>query len=423
VARLRPSLIPVAAALLVAALLIGLTPIHATAATAGDSSGATASRSTVGPGVPPLYADDHVTVYAGQPVARIVAAAAPGTTFLFEPGVYTNVSIVPQDGQKFIGEAGTTFDGLGQTTSAFSGNSTDVLIDNFVITNYANGPQHGAIAGDDSHHWRVFHNEIDHSDGTGIRVGDNMIVRYNWVHHNHQLGIGGGGVDAIVGGNEIANNNYLAEYDPGWEAGGAKFVMSTGLVVINNDVHNNVGPGLWTDIGNVDTLYYGNYVHDNDYAGASSSAGIFHEISGSATIQHNIVINNGNSWTSWGWNGGIQIAASSDVAIFDNVVLDNPNGITVIQQDRYAEWPAGARNISVYGNTIRTTGLTGAFEDTGEDIFSTRNIAFANNTFLGGGRFQWANGASAIPASVGLAAPAFALPTWAVAQLAAASAG
>jgi hypothetical protein len=374
---------------------------------------------TAGTGAAPAIDPNHVTLYPGQAVAAIVAASPAGTTFVFQPGTYSNVSIVPLPLQTFVGLPGAILNGAGQAVAAFSGSATYVTIDNLTITNYANGAQQGAINGDSSYGWNVFHNTISYTGGTGLRIGNYMNARNNWIHHNQQLGIGGGGVDINVSYNDISYNNYADRYDPAWEAGGTKFALTVGLAVIDNDVHNNVGPGLWTDIGNTGTLYYGNYVHDNDYAGAASSAGIFHEISGSAIIWQNTVVHNGASWTSWGWNGGIQIAASNNVQIFDNVVLDNPNGITLLQQNRYSEAPLGLLNIKVHDNTIRTTGLTGAFVDTGENIYATRNITFANNTFLGTGRFQWSSGAQAVPAWVGTIVSA--MPQWAAAQLGAAT--
>jgi hypothetical protein len=150
---------------------------------------------------------------------------------------------------------------------------------------------------------------------------------------------------------------------------------------------------LWSDIGSIDTLYEGNVVHDNDYAGTASSAGIFYEISGSAVIRDNVVVRNGTSWRAWGWNGGIQIAASSDVQIYDNQVIDNANGITLIQQDRYTEWAPGLRNVSVHDNVVRTSGHSGAYEDTGQNIYSSaRAIHFSANTYLGPiYEFEWNN--------------------------------
>jgi hypothetical protein len=313
-----------------------------------------------------------------------VQAAPSGAVIVFSAGMYPGAAIVPKDNQQYFGQRGAILDGQGRTASAFTGAASNVRISNFQIQSYADPAQVGAIMGDNTTNWEIDHNNVWNNAGTGIRVGNATFAHDNFVHHNRQLGMGGGGVNITVQHNEISDNNYSDAYDPGWEAGGAKFVMSNNLVVKSNLVHNNVGPGLWTDIGNVNTLYDSNYVYDNNYNGAASSAGIFHEISGSAVIRNNVVVHNGTSWNAWAWNGGIQIAASSDVQIYDNQVLDNPNGITLLQQSRYSEWAPGVRNISVHDNIIRTNGVTGAVEDTGENIFNgSRNIHFTNNTYLG----------------------------------------
>src|SRR5690606_7471827 len=69
------------------------------------------------------------------------------------------------------------------TPAAFSGDAEDVTITGLVIEQYANRAQRGAIEGGDSRGWVVEHNEIRLNHGTGLRVGDEMVVRGNNVHH------------------------------------------------------------------------------------------------------------------------------------------------------------------------------------------------------------------------------------------------
>ena len=82
-------------------------------------------------------------------------------------------------------------------------------------------------------------------------------------------------------------NNARFAYSMDFEAGGTKFVKSDGLVARGNFVHHNGGPGLWSDIDNIRTLYEGNRVEDN------AREGIVHEISYSAVIRGNTVLRNG----------------------------------------------------------------------------------------------------------------------------------
>jgi parallel beta-helix repeat protein len=237
--------------------------------------------------------------------------------------------------------------------------------------------------------WLIEDTQVRLNHGAGIRMGHNTTIRGVSIHHNGQLGISGsGGSGGIVEDTEIAFNN-IAGFDWGWEAGGAKFTETTGLVVRNCTVHNNDGPGLWTDIANYNTLYEGNVVTDN-YA-----PGIFHEISYDAVIRNNTVTGNGFGSDAWLWGSGILIAASSDVEVYGNTVTGNADGIGGIQQDR-EEGPEGPHllsNLHVHDNTISVEkGHIGIAEDFGDDgVFSERGNRFESNTYLdiSGRRYFW----------------------------------
>ena len=180
--------------------------------------------------------------------------------------------------------------------------------------------------------------------------------------------------------NEIDNNN-TAGFDFLWEAGGMKWFTSTGLMVSDNDVHDNNGPGLWTDINNINTTYERNTVHSN------TSHGIFHEISYKATIRHNRIIDNGRAEPLSGWGGaGIRVAGSPDVEIYGNILTGNTNGIMLVQQRRSdspsPHGPHELDNISVHDNDVSMTqNVTGMVNDTEDDGFYSRNIRFDNNTY------------------------------------------
>ena len=163
---------------------------------------------------------------------------------------------------------------------------------------------------------------------------------------------------------EISDNNYAA-YSGGWEAGGTKFSYTNGLVVRNSCVHGNIGPGLWTDIDNINTLYENNTVF------ANLGDGIKHEISYKATIRDNTVGENGKGYDTWLWGSQILIQNSSNVVVTGNTVevgADGGNGINMIYQDRgngrYG--PRITTKNHVYGNKIvflGAHGVTGAAAD------------------------------------------------------------
>ena len=157
-------------------------------------------------------------------------------------------------------------------------------------------------------------------------------------------------------------------------------------------MHNNGGVGLWTDIDNINTVYRGNRVADNE------RTGIFHEISYDALIIDNEVSGNGFGYSAWLWGGGIVVATSANVEISGNTVTGNADGITAIHQRR-ADAPAsygeiGLANLSVHDNLVgENGGVTGIAQDVGSDaVYTDANNRFFANTFSDDdARFYWFN--------------------------------
>jgi hypothetical protein len=88
------------------------------------------------------------------------------------------------------------------------------------------------------------------------------------------------------------------------------------------------------------------------------------------------------------------VAGSQGVKINGNILEDNYNGITLIQQDRGsgALGPYILRNVSVRDNTVVRSGRTGAVQDVGNQAtFTTRNITFQNNDYESVVGFSWAD--------------------------------
>ena len=267
---------------------------------------------------------------------------------------------------------------VARAEAAVAGRVQGVVVDGFVVERFANPAQHGAIHAE-GRGWRIQRNEIRWNHGVGLfSVGAR--VRGNHVHHNGQLGLGGGGDDQLVEGNEIDHNNTEG-FLPNWEAGGAKWVGTSGLVVRANNVHHNQGPGLWTDINNVDTLYEDNVVH------ANATHGIFHEISYRAVIRDNRVTDNGHGDPLPGWGGaGIRVAASPDVEVHGNLVAGNRNAIMLVQQVRTdspsRHGPHELHGVDVHDNqVIMPGGRTGIVDDTDEARSFGRGNRFRGNTY------------------------------------------
>jgi parallel beta-helix repeat protein len=329
-----------------------------------------------------------VTIAPGESWQTKVDANPAGTRFRVLTGTHRRASLVPKTGNQFLGDAGAVMDGENATTYAFQRGSSPypsgVRIQNIIIERYVPPPQFGAImagngVNDGGADWVIQDCEIRYNATGGVRIADGMQLLRNNIHHNHQEGIVGVGDDVLVEGNEIAWNNYLKEFDWGWEAGGTKFVLTNRLVVRGNYSHDNWGPGLWSDIDNMNVLYENNRVEDN------AGPGIFHEISHDAVIRNNTVTRNGFDFAGWVWGGGIQIATSDNVEIYGNTVEDNKVGISIVAQPRgsgiYGVFQT--RNVNVHDNLVtqHTGELSAAAHSPADDTWYS-SIHFANNSYF-----------------------------------------
>jgi hypothetical protein len=289
---------------------------------------------------------------------------------------------------------------LGSTRKAFSGDSRDVTIRGLVIEKYAQPAGEAAIDGKNADNWTVDQNEIRWNHAVGIRAGNGWKILNNKAHHNGDCGMGGSGRDILVEGNEMYKNNY-AGYWPGWEAGGAKFVLTENLVVRNNFSHDNIGPGLWTDINNKNVLYEGNRLTNN-------TEGIFHEISFKAVIRNNTIWNDGNNtYGHHDGDAGILVAESRDVEVYGNKVTNCRAGILGRQLNRtqdaqmyHMPEPYEIHNLYVHDNEVTqdtgvALGILKPAPHVSDDVFSRWNNRFVNNTVkLGDGNakaFLWNN--------------------------------
>src|SRR5580658_4301965 len=287
--------------------------------------------------------------------------------------------------------AGQTVE-LGMTQFAFSGIASGVQIESLTVEEYANRAQTGAVgAYKDGDGWIVSHVESRFNHGTGISLGPGGQILDSYSHNNGQMGIAiVNGANSKVIGNELSWNNY-AGYATNWEAGGSKFWNTTNLWVETNYVHDNKGPGLWTDYNNTGTVYQSNTVVNN------FASGIVHEISYSATIASNTVENNGGDPDSTSWNAQIVVANSSNVTVESNTVevpASSGDGIDLINEQRgsgsQGEWLA-AHN-SVHNNKVvylGGAGRTGIFDYLGHGTAVGNNFDHDQYILDEGGASHW----------------------------------
>ena len=172
-------------------------------------------------------------------------------------------------------------------------------------------------------------------------------------------------------------------------AGGTKWSHTRNLTVRNNFSHHNFGPGLWTDVDNIYTLFENNLVEDNE------ARGIFHELSYDAIIRWNTARRNGNGnvFPWWATGAGVEVLSSPNVEIYGNHLEENYQGIMALHDHRgtgrYGPW--AVTNLQVHDNVIysrRTdpgTGRTGMIDTWGNGAFaaSERNRFYSNTYYLG----------------------------------------
>jgi parallel beta-helix repeat protein len=283
------------------------------------------------------------------------------------------------------------------TPRAFDSYASNVTIRGLIIEKYANPAGRGVIghvaAGPG---WVVEDNVIRWNFGVGIKTNTNLRARRNKILSQGHMGISGSGDDVLVEDNELAWNN-TAGFTMGWEAGATKFVRTNRLIVRGNFSHHNHGPGLWTDIDNINTLYENNRVEDNDWRG------IFHEVSYKATIRNNICRRNGfklptDRAISPADGAGILISNSPNVEIYGNTLEGNKNGIMGLETTR-ATGKYGATDIKylyVHDNTVtQPTGrAAGLVQNIGSNaIYTSQNNRYAENVYdIGTGtRYKWMN--------------------------------
>jgi hypothetical protein len=282
------------------------------------------------------------------------------------------------------------------TPAAFTGYSENVTLRGLTIEKFATPTAEAAVNGG-TLGWVIEDCEIRWNHFAGVRSSEYTTARRNYIHHNGAYGFIGAGNGANIDNNEISYNNTLG-YNAYVGAGGAKFVNTANLVLQNNFVHHNNGPGLHTDLNNIYLLVERNRVEDNNLSG------IFHEVGYQAVIRYNTVSRNGRSRPSPYWvdGAGILVSASPDVEVYGNTVTDNFQGIAALAWNRGSGTygPYLLKNLYVHDNAIYQqapqpggAGRTGVIDKDGTGAFSANNRFVRNSYWLGTNLyyFMWMN--------------------------------
>ena len=318
----------------------------------------------------------------GRPLNRVMSIKAVGRGDFYSHGHTVYVYGNPRGHKIEVAVASAAI--TSQTNAA----DPDVTIAGLTVEMFATAAQHGAID-TAAPGWRIQDDRVELNHGAGVTTQGNTVIEHVDASANGEEGIGGTGRNTMIIDNLIADNNW-AGFDPGWEAGGAKWGAASHLVVRGNVVHDNRGPGLWSDVESSDVTYQGNRVTGN------AEAGIFYEISSDGTIASNYVARNGSGMDVWLWGSGILVAASSGVLISHNTVVDNANAVGLIQQDRgdgAKGEPLVLHDIAINDNTVAIdSGSMGLVQDDGDlSVFADPTITYSGNTYwrCSGTPFAW----------------------------------
>ena len=226
----------------------------------------------------------------------------------------------------------------------------DVTIVGLTMRHAASAPQNGALQQNSGADRLIVRDSIlsdSHGAVVNFQSTSGSALSNSEVSRGGQLGVHVGGsftTGVTISGNRIHDNNTEG-FQTGWEAGGLKAAVSTNLVLSDNEVYNNDGPGLWCDIDCRNVTFARNRVHHN------TKVGIFFEISDGALVADNVVWENGWGSRAWGWGAGILISSSANVEVRNNLVAWNADGISVLTQSR-TDAPGAIVGNYVHDNTI-----------------------------------------------------------------------
>jgi len=333
---------------------------------------------------------DDAVFYDDQPLWRVMSMGElrPGYVYVDFSTDHVYLADNPQGHKVEMATSSRAF------ISARTG-VVNVTIQGLVVEKCANAGGEGALEAGST--WTILNNEIRLNHGIGLT--DGILVRGNFVHHNGELGVGGGSGSngMLVENNEISYNNR-AGFDWYMEGGATKWFNTSNLTLRGNYVHDNNGPGLWTDGDNIHTIYENNHTKNN------AGPGIFHEISFDAIIRNNIVEYDslGAAGSSLWWGAGIFLNSSSEVEIYGNQVSYCLHGIGGSSTDHGSSPLNGRRysiqNVNVHDNIITlNSGIAAGFVRDSSvvppDIFTSWNNHFDYNTYylsdVNGRAFDW----------------------------------
>lgn len=286
-----------------------------------------------------VIAGDTITVKPGELIQDAVIAAKPGDTIFVMPGKYHETIYIDKDNIRLIAaiEKGerATLDGQGKLNDAILYSGNNIVVENFVITQYkGNG-----IMGQGGNNFEIRGNIIADTGVYGIfpQLGKNGIVEHNIVSGIEDAAI-------YVG---MSDNIHVAHNEVFDSVAGIEIENSRHAIVENNYVHNNTGgvlafitPGLPIKT-TFDVIIRNNFIVGNNHknfgapgstvSGIPAGTGILIMAADQVIVENNIITDNktaGIMITDHYNAPNTTIDKGSDpypdeVAILDNIMMNN----------------------------------------------------------------------------------------------------
>jgi hypothetical protein len=284
------------------------------------------------PSTPPLPSGpcSGVAVTAGSDLQSALDAHPAGTTFCLGAGTFTVAApITPESGDSIVGlGASQTFVVASGAPAVFEATgTTGVTLRDLDIS--------GAVGGE----------SCKPACGRGISGGSDLLVANVRVHDNAAAGIGGTDGPMTIVASELDHNG--SEALRGCCAAGVK--SANGFTITDSSVHDNIGVGIWCDVGCGGTFQ----AVDNVVSGNQLGGIRYETASGPALIQGNVVTN--NNVLSQGGHGGIEVNSSANVVVTANTLGGNSGAGIIVGGGR----SPGLENVMISNNSLSGDELVG----------------------------------------------------------------
>jgi Right handed beta helix region len=341
-------------------------------------------------------------VPAGASLQAYLSAGAQGDAFCLDAGTYLPAKVLrPRSGQRLYGVPGATvIDGLAKTPSLFDSCSltgstgrcapTDPTGVQLYDLTLQNAKTYDVRTGSG---WLLDDIVAIGSGQYGIVLrGSGTVVQNSFAEHDGRFGITASFTEGgAILNDVIAYNNSPA--NPPGNSGATHFTNTRNLQVLDNNVHDNYGRGIWFDIDSADALIQGNTVSNeinyNEGIGFAVGDGIRVEISCRITVQDNVAFANQGPQ--------IPIDGSDGDIVTGNIVTAPAGqpGIRIAPQDQRTTQPANngncdstpktARDNTVSGNDITLQGTNPSADYDGiqqqNGASDTSGTVFESNTY------------------------------------------